>query len=398
MSKPSIAPYFAWSQMKVTAQHLRPEPLGAVITLEPDERFSPRCHRCGERCPSVHARTLRHVRDLSLTDTSVTLACHLRKAYCPKCGRIMIEQCAAMRPHQRITERLARYAHQLCAKMSVAEVARHLGLDWKTVKDADKALLEKKHGRTNTEELRILAVDEVAVKKGHQYMTVVLDYESGRVVWMGEGRRQETLEAFFAAMSAEQREGVQAVAMDMWDPFIAAVRASLPQAQIVFDLFHVVKAFGKVIDRVRIDQTRAACAQDKEVHKGSKYLLLKNKANLKADERAQLRKLLRINATLCTLMILKDQLKTIWSYRSVSWAARALERWCALARTLGIKALDKFAQMLEAHREGILNHCRYPIHTSKLEGVNNKIKVIKRVAYGFHDLRYFELKVKQAFA
>jgi transposase len=384
--------------MKVTGQHLRPEPLGAVITLEPDERFSPRCHQCGTRCPTIHSRSMRDVRDLDLAGTRVTLACHLRKAYCPACGRVMNEQCEAMRPHQRITERLARYAHQLCAKMSVAEVARHLGLDWKTVKQADKAFLEKKHGTTNYEGLRILAVDEVAVKKGHQYMTVVLDYLSGRVVWMGEGRKQETLEGFFAGMSDEQRAGVQAVAMDMWDPFIAAVRARLPHAQVVFDLFHVVKSFGKVIDRVRIDQTRSACAEDKDVHKGSKYLLLRNKVNLKKDERAQLRKLLRINATLCTLLILKDQLKTIWQYRSPYWAGRALERWCALARTLGIKVLDKFAQMLEAHREGILNHCRYPIHTSKLEGVNNKIKVIKRVAYGFHDLRYFELKVKQAFA
>ena len=398
MSELSIAPFFKYSRMKITAQTLAPDYQAVYLALEPDARTTARCHQCGTLCPNVHSWTVRPVRDLNITDARVILDCSLRKVFCPNCGRILTEQCEAAHPYQRVTPRLARHVHDLCKRMSLADVARHVGLDWKTVRAIDKAILEEKFAAPDFRGLRILAVDEIATRKGHHYMTVVLDYVSGRVVWMGQERKQATLEAFFDALSSAQRAGIEAIAMDMWDPFIAAVREKVPHARIVFDLFHVVKAFGKVIDAVRIAQTTAACEADKQVYKGSKFLLLKNKVHLKGEERAHLRRLLQLNAVLFTMLILRDQLKKIWDYRSPVWAGRALEQWITLARSLEIRVLDNFCRMLERHREGILNHCRYPIHTSKLEGVNNKIKVIKRRAYGFHDLRYFELKVLQAFA
>lgn len=398
MSELSIAPFFAFSRMKITAQHLSPDHAALHVGLAPDARTTARCHQCGAPCPRVHSWTARPVRDLDLTGTRVTLDCTLRKVYCPACRCIVTERCDAAQPYQRVTPRLARYIFDLCQVMSLSDVARRVGLDWKTVRAIDKALLEERFSAPDYGGLRILAVDEIAVRKGHHYMTVVLDYESGRVVWMGEGRKQATLERFFDALSDAQRAGIEAIAMDMWDPFIAAARTKVPQAAIVFDQFHVVKAFGKVIDTVRIAQAKAACEADKNVYKGSKYLLLKNDKNLKAEERVHLNQLLQLNAVLCTMLILRDQLKHLWDYRSRAWAARALEEWCDLARSLEIRALSRFCRMLQAHREGILAHCRHPIHTSKLEGVNNKIKVIKRRAYGYHDLRYFELKVLQAFA
>jgi transposase len=384
--------------MKISSQTFSPDRRQVHLAVRPDARTTALCHQCGTACPSVHSWTARPVRDLDLAATRVTLDCALRKVFCPTCGRILIEQCEAAHPYRRVTPRLARYVYALCKKMSLADVAAHVGLDWKTVRAIDKAFLEEEFGATDYGGLQILAVDEIAIRKGHHYLTVVLDYESGRVVWMGEDRKQATLEAFFDAMSQKQRDGIRAVAMDMWDPFIAAVRAKVPNARIVFDLFHVVKAFGKVIDAVRIDQARQAAAADKSVYKGSKFLLLKNRANLERDEHTHLRALLKLNAVLCTVLILRDQLKKIWEYRSRYWAGRALDRWCALARGLGLRVLDGFCRMLERHREGILSHCRWPIHTGKLEGVNNKIKFIKRRAYGYHDIRYFELKVIQAFA
>jgi len=172
----------------------------------------------------------------------------------------------------------------------------------------------------------------------------------------------------------------------------------VPHALIVFDLFHVVVQFGKIIDKVRNVEYHKASKEDKSVFKGAKYLLLKNRKNVRIKRhREQLKRLLEINEVISTVMILKEQLKHIWSYRSRTWATKALDNWCALARSLNIKVLNNFCKMLDRHRYGILNHCDYPIHTGKLEGVNNKIKVIKRKAYGYHDLRYFTLKVYQAF-
>jgi len=173
----------------------------------------------------------------------------------------------------------------------------------------------------------------------------------------------------------------------------------VPQAKIVFDLFHVVANFNRVIDKVRNSEYHKATKEDKAVFKGSKYLLLKNRKNLKTqDQRQHLKQLLALNETINTVMILKDKLKHIWTYRSRAWAAKALASWCSLARSLNHPSVTAFAKTLQRYRYGIVNHCDYPIHTGKLEGVNNKIKVIKRKAYGFHDLRYFTLKIYQAFS
>jgi len=161
----------------------------------------------------------------------------------------------------------------------------------------------------------------------------------------------------------------------------------------------VVANFSRVIDRVRNAEYRKASKENKAVYKGARYLLLKNRKNLpRKDHRQQLKELLSLNEVINTVMILKDKLKHIWTYRSRTWAEKALNQWCALARSLKHPSVNAFARMLKRYRYGIINHCDYPVHTGKLEGVNNKIKVIKRKAYGFHDLRYFTLKIYQAFS
>ena len=280
--------------------------------------------------------------------------------------------------------------------LPVAQVASHLGLNWKTVKAIDKAFLERDHGETDTANLRVLAVDEIAIRKGHRYMTVVLDHDTGRVVWMGEGRRIDTLTAFFDTMSEIEKRKLEAVAIDMWPAYIRAIREAVPHVKMVYDLFHVVQAFNRVICTVRSAEHRRAHEADKAVYKGTKYLLLRRKPRRRKD-REHLQKLLALNETLNTVLLLRDLLPRIWRYRRRGWAERRLREWCALARTVPHPAVQKFAASLERHADGILNHCDYPIHTGRIEGTNNTIKVIKRRSYGFHDNRYFTLKVKQAF-
>ncbi len=160
----------------------------------------------------------------------------------------------------------------------------------------------------------------------------------------------------------------------------------------------MVAQFNRVIDKVRNSEYRKASEENKAVFKGARYLLLKNRKNIRLKaQREQLKQLLQLNEVINTTMILKEQLKHIWAYRSRSWAGKAIKHWCELANSINNRSLSSFAKMLNRYRYGILNHCDYPIHTGKLEGVNNKIKVIKRKAYGFHDLRYFTLKIYQAF-
>ena len=378
-------------------QNVVTESCEALIRIEPDQRFRAACHDCGGPARTVHSHTRRFVRDLDIAGHEILLQVEYRKIWCDACGGVRVEQLDFVDVSQRVTNRLAAYAVQLCQRgLSVTAVAKHLNLDPKTVKELDKAALQQSVGPTCYDGLVRLAIDEIAVRKGHSYMTVVVDYDTGRVVWMGKGRQIETLDEFFKNMPESVRNGIQAVALDMWDAFINAVKRWCPNADIVFDLFHVVKAFNQVIDKIRNEEYRKADQEGRELLKGSKYLLVRRGGNLKPEQRLKLKDILAVNDRLNTVYWLKDLLKHIWDYHRPGWAETAIITWGIIAEEDGHPSLLRFARMLEKYKYGILNHCKHPIHTSKIEGVNNKIKVIKRIAYGFHDLEYFALKVKQA--
>jgi len=224
MSVPTIAPYFPFRRIKIIDQVILEDACEAQIRIQPDKRFRPICHCCGQRASGLHSWTERRVRDLNLAATPVWIKCHYRKVFCAHCQRVSVEDLELFHPYLRVTTRLAVYIYQLCRLMTVTEVAHHLGLDWKTVKAIDKYYLEREYGQPDLTGLRILAVDEISVRKGHRYLTVVLDYITGRVVFVGQDRKADTLERFFNQLSDAQLAGIEAVVMDMWDPFIKAVK------------------------------------------------------------------------------------------------------------------------------------------------------------------------------
>jgi transposase len=224
MSVPSIAPYFPFRRIKIINQNVTTGADTAHLLVQPDKRFTPVCHGCDLSAAAVHSWTRRRVRDLNFATAQVWLDCHYRKIFCPRCRGIHIEDLELFHPYLRVTARMACYIYELCQYMTVSEVARHLNLDWKTVKDIDKYYLERDFGQPDLNGLSILAVDEISIRKGHRYLTVVLDYRSGRVVFVGKDRKAKTLERFFDQLSDEQISGIKAVVMDMWDPFIKAVK------------------------------------------------------------------------------------------------------------------------------------------------------------------------------
>jgi len=400
MSGLSITGYFPFTRMKIVHQTIhRSTASSAVIQLTPDRRYRPVCHACGSLAKTTHSQGHRRfIRDLNMADTQVFLQVEYRKIWCSVCGGVRVESLDFADAGHRVTHRLARYIHALCKKLTVQDVAEHLDLDPKTVKEIDKTFLEQQFGQNDSEGLRVLMIDEIAVHKGHRYMTVVADYFTGRVVWMGRDRSKKTLDAFFQSLTKEQWGSIEAVAMDMWEPFINRVKQYLPHARIVFDFFHVVQGFGRVIDRVRRSEYAKAKGQNKEVLKDSRYLLLKNAENLTEEQRPRLAQLLEVNQTLASVYILKDQLKMLYYWSDRDRVKQTLDDWCQMAGQIDHPAVNAFIKQLRFFEYGILNHADYPIGTSRLEGINNKIKVIKRKAYGFHDDHYFILKVKQACA
>ena len=379
-----------------------------VIELRPKPDAEKRCSRCGAVVAEIHDTTVRRIRDLPFAEWDTWLLLPSARLRCPRCGPT-VEALPWLDRYQRMTKRLAEKIARLAQATSIQETALWFRVSWDTVKQIDERALVARLGPIDAhwDALRVLAIDEFALHRGHRYATVVVDPTCKRVLWVARGRDQAALAEFFAQLGPERCARIEAVAVDMWAPFAAEVRRHCPQARLVYDLFHVVAKYGhEVIDRVRVDETnrlaRAAgpgpARERRRVIKGARWLLLRNRANLRShDERVRLRELLRANRALFIVYVLKDDLKHLWQYRYAGAARRFWRQWRRRALASRIPALRQFVAILERHLDGILSHCRYPLHTGILEGINNKIKVLKRVAYGFRDEAYFFLKIRAAF-
>jgi len=399
VSVPSIAPYYPFAGVLPCSQTLTATSgvVEAEITLGPEPGAWPACSECGQFCFLIHSYGHRTVRDLNMAHARVWLVVPQRKVRCAHCG-IRVEALSFVDPYRRFTKRFEQAVGELCRYLPIKHVAEHFGLSWQAVKEIDRRRLEKEVGTPCFDGLRFIAVDETAVRKGHSYLTLVLDLETGRIVWVGEGRSEETLGNFFAALTQEQRQGIEAVAADMSHSFTKAVATWLPHAALVYDFFHVVAKYGReVVDGIRKQEAARHAGSGLTYIKGTRFLLLRNLCDLNVSERQELKALLEVNEPLSMAHVLRDQLKAIWKYQREGWAERALLNWCALAYSSGEAVLIRFAKGLLRHADGILNHCRYPLHTAQLEGINNKIKVMKRQGYGYRDQAYFILKIKGAF-
>lgn len=354
------------------------------------------CSGCKEIVKSGYDSRRQPLRDLSCFEYNTYLFIEKFRVDCPRCG-IKVEELKFARVFSHCTIRFEDYVAKLCRILPVSQVAELLNLDWKTVKEIDKKYLEEKFSNPDYSSLKILAIDEISYKSGHKYLTVVLDLEKTRVVWAGKGRSNQTLDKFFAEIGQDKAKEIEAIAVDMWDPYLKSISQAAPQAKVVFDKFHVIAEYSRMIDRVRNEEARAASCSGKKIIKGSRYLLLKNEENLTDNQKGKLKELLSINETLNTVYILKDELKMLWEAKTKEEVTSFLEAWMSKAGASENKELIKFAKKLMRYSYGLINHATYPINSAKLEGANNKIKVIKRRSYGFHDLTYFILKIKQGF-
>jgi len=359
-----------------------------------------RC-RCGNEFTSYYDCDERFVRDLSygVFKRSYLIFYQVR-VDCPDCG-VVTESLDWTLPRVEYSKRLAASVALACQEIrSIKAVAKQYGLHEKTVKAIDKAALEERLPDPSEAAPTVIGVDEFSIRRRHRYATTVIDFKSKEIPYIGLDRTKESLAGFYDALGPGKCENIEAVAMDMWKPYEEATREYCPNAAIVYDPFHVIAAYGReVVDRVRVQEFRKARGERKEAIKGSRYLLLKNASNLDVGrgEHVRLADLLRLNRRLLKVYILKDDLKQVWKYRSEAWSRKWIMDWYRRAVRSRIEPLKRFAKKLKGHMPGLLSHCRYPIHTSFIEGVNNKIKVIKRIAFGFRDMEYFFLKIRGAF-
>jgi transposase len=354
------------------------------------------------RCPACDSRDVigrgvvkRRFRTLPIGGRPVSLVLPVQRVGCRACGVVRQVKIGFADPKKRYTRSFERYALDLSRHMTIKDVAEHLQVSWDTIKDIQARNLQRRFGKPKLHKLRQVAIDEIAVGKGHHYLTVVLNLLSGAVVFVGDGKGVEALESFWKRLR-RARAKVEAVATDMSAAYIRAVHDNLPGAVHVFDHFHVIKLFNEKLSAFRRElYHQAGTEQQRKILKGTRWLLLKNPENLNedADERQRLEEALRLNRPLAVAYYLKEDLRQIWSQPDRRTALRVLRDWLARARASGIRMLVQFAATLAAHQEGVLNYYRYPISTGPLEGTNTKIQLMKRQAYGFRDQAFFKLKI-----
>lgn len=353
-----------------------------------------RCACCGSDRVIRSGQVERRFRAPPAGSKSVSIVLAIPRLNCSACGKVRQVKVGFADERRSYTHGFERYALDLCGRMTIQDVAYHLNVSWDVIKDIHMRHLGRHFGKPRLTALTQIAIDEISIGKGHRYLTVVLDLESGAVVFVGEGKSAESLGPFWRRLRSSGAK-VQAVATDMSPAYIDAVTRNLPRAVLVFDHFHVIKLFNDKLSDLRRQVHHEASVMQKKVLKGSRWLLLKNPDNLdeKRDERKRLDEALELNKPLATAYYLKEDLRQLWEQADKSAAEKFLDDWIKRAEASEITMLKKFARTLTLRRRGLLAWYDHPISTGPLEGTNNKIKTLQRQAYGFRDREYFTLRI-----
>ena len=368
---------------------------GEVIFTIEQPRESYRCPACGSEDVIGRGQYRRRFRTVPIGGKPVYLALAVPRVECRRCQVVRQVKLGFADPRVTYTKAFQRYALELSRYMTIQDVARHLDISWDVIKEIQRADLKRRFDRPKLKHLRYIAIDEISTAKGHRYLTIVMDLDSGAVVHVGRGKGGDALQDFWPRL---RRSGakIEAVATDMSPAYIDAVTTSLPGAALVFDRFHVVKLYNDKLSELRRAMYRELTdTMQKEVLKGARWLLLKRPEHLDSarNEPQRLQEALRLNQPLAIAYYLKEELNEIWDQDDQETAQMLLMDWIAYAESTGIGMLKTFAKTLRVHAWGILAWYDHSISTGPLEGTNNKIKTMKRQAYGFRDQEFFRLKI-----
>lgn len=367
---------------------------GILFRVRPKAKMV-RCSRCKSYRIIRRGVNERKLRTLPIGFKPVWLLVEVPRIQCLVCGCLRSISLRIAASRRRYTHAFERFVLTLTRVMTLKDVARLIGIGWDGVKDIFKRYLARRFARPPFGKLRYIAIDEISVKKGHKYLTLVMDLQSGAVVFVGDGKGAEALLPFWRELR-KTRAQILAVATDMSAAYIGAVVENLPGVPLVFDHFHVVKLMNEALTEVRRSlYHELRDVMERKVLKGSRWILLKNPENLslERDEAKHLQEALRLNEPLATAYYMKEDLRQIWSQENKRVAKAILAGWIRRAIGSGIGALMRIGKTLATYTFGILNWYDHPISSGPMEGTNNKIKVMKRMAYGYRDMEFFKLRI-----
>jgi transposase len=338
------------------------------------------------------------VRDLSCGDTRVYLEIEIRRVACWYCGSVKQEKLAWLADNPFYTKRFAFFVGRRCRTATITDVARELHLNWKTVKELDMQYMREQLRRNGTPAPTIVGIDEIAIRKGHTYRIVVSDLVRRRPIWFGgQDRSEASLDQFYAWLGSEKSSKIRLAVMDMWKAFRTSTlkEGHAAQAGILYDKFHVLRHLNEALDKVRKSEYYRLAGEDRRFIKGQKYTLLSHQANLSLEGKKSLKLLLAANKRLNTAYLLKESFAQLWDYQREGWARRFFDQWRASLKWQRLKPFEKFARMIADHWTGIALYCHpdNKVALGFVEGLNNKIRVLQRRAYGLRDEEYLRLKI-----
>lgn len=358
------------------------------------------CSGCHKRYKIYYDHKVCDARDLDAANYRIFLRYERRRLFCVQCQGVRVEQLDWLAKNPRYTARMAEQVGKLCRDMTNKAVADILHLHEHTVKDLDKLYMQKWLDKTPRPAPRVIGVDEISIHKGHDYRIIVSDIERGRPIWVGgKGREEIDMDLFFNELGVKKAKRICLAVMDMWKAFYNSVKKHAPQAEILFDKFHIMKHLSDAMDNVRREEYKRVSGKERKFIKGQRYTLLSHWENLTLEGRHSLKELLSVNKRIQTAYLLKEEFSQMWDYNSITWARKFFDNWKQQLKWQRLKPFEKFSAMIENHWEGIISYCN-PANKVKLgfvEGVNNKIRVIQRRAYGYRDEEYLKLKILTAF-
>jgi len=319
-----------------------------------------------------------------------------RRVDCRKCGTVKTEGLDWLADNPLYTKRFAVYVGKRCRDATIESVAKELNLHWHTVKELEKEYMRGVLAKAGTPGPQVIGIDEISIRKGHTYRIVVSDLIRGRPIWFGgKDRSEASMQQFYEWLGPRKSKHIRLVVMDMWKPFRTVAQTQAPQAAILFDKFHIIRHLNDALDRVRKAEYARVSGSQRRFIKGQKYTLLAHPENLNMKGRKALKSLLAANKRLNTAYILKETFGQLWDYQREGWARQFFENWRDALKWQRLKPFEKFAEMIENHWDGIAAYCKpeNKVPLGFVEGLNNKIRVIQRRAYGLHDEVYLRLKV-----
>jgi len=357
-----------------------------VFAVKPSWR-RPRCSCCGKVAPGYDQKPKRSWVHLSVGELRIILEYAPKRVECKRCG-VRVELLPWARPDSRFTrpfEEMAAYLAQITNK---TEVARMAGVSWSTVGNIVERVVNDKLDPLRLADLRHIGVDEFSYRKRHHYITVVVDHDTKRVVWAKEGKSADTLDAFFSEIGKERAARIETVTIDISAAYISSVEKNAPNAEIVFDRFHVQRLASEAVDEVRREMVRQLRELDDPdaaaAIKKSRYALLRRPWDLSVKEYDKLAAIQQHNAGLYRAYLLKESLADVFDELSAEKAATELERWLAWASRSKLAPFVRTARTIRQHKRGILAYFKSRLTNGLTEGFNNKLRMIARRAFGFH--------------